>query len=525
MKRNIDGRRKMLDSSITKVRRILKILELIGPWLTWTDWRKLEKLNKARHKWCYSKDAAKSLLGLWQELSKSLFEIAQELPESPFDDTQFPFLGTFNRKRSHRNTVGLTLYRSSLELSELQEIIEGNVVHESSNSCVKNDQLPIWGNDKWLLITLTKDKDDVPPYYYLKYAAPEGLKIVVAGNVMANVLYSDDLTIHGMNVMSSDWAIEAINAVGRAAALGLSGLIVYNSDHSMLKVLEPFVSALQEQNDEAFSSPLEILEFRCMRAGYCGNVYNVTLDAMSEQFTLHKLCNLKYLQMCPMERLFDAEVSFKNGLFPSLTVFICDQHPLARTSTPVEQYQGLVDELALHCPDLRFLQISIEYFSACSRSSCQVLLKKLFVLILQCHTLSAVGDGFFPSNCEMRVITIACEDVHDELESYLRGFLSTIDRCLPMLVKLNIVAPKAICLSCPMQLKDLFRSKSIDLYFYHCRIISGEAFRCGNDTEESSSDDSDDDDNVFFCDYGHPDESDDDVSFGYDEEDEGLMLF
>eukprot|EP01084_Bolivina_argentea_P126430 223866_1 len=186
MKRNTDGMAKhaIMDPSVTKVNHMLEVLRLVGPWLTWQDWRKLEKLkNKAIREWCHSDGAAISLFELWQEHTESLVEIAHNLWDLKirYAYKQIPtFVGLFvNDSTDGGNvvrldpTVEFALYRSSLELSDLEQKIAGNAIHEGS-SCVKDDPLPMRGGDRWLHITISdpKWKDSIPPYYFLKRAAP-----------------------------------------------------------------------------------------------------------------------------------------------------------------------------------------------------------------------------------------------------------------------------------------------------------------------------------------------------------------
>ncbi len=277
MNRDVDGLIKLaiMDPSIAIVGHMLKVLEFIGPWLTWDGWRKLGKLNKATREWCYSEDAAISLFGLWQEHTESLVEINQYLwdmgsremmsgwidrkPDVIFDNIKTPpFVGCFVHffngdvdnssvfAQRHSVSVGLALYRSSLELSDLEKEIAGNSMYEGSiSSCVRNDyddHLPMRGSDLWLLITSTRDSSSIPPYYYLKSAVPKGLKIVL-----------DIVCWNGL-----DWIGEMIEIIGRAAALELTGLVVYGAYRDMTKILKLLVSALQEQ-EEGFSSPLECL--------------------------------------------------------------------------------------------------------------------------------------------------------------------------------------------------------------------------------------------------------------------------
>ncbi len=551
-----------MDPSVTKVSHMLKVLRLVGPWLTWRDWRILEKLkNEAIREWCHSDDAATSLFGLWQEHTESLVEIAHHLwdlkewsyrPPNHYSNNQIPtFVGLFvNNSTDGGNvvhldpTVRFAMYRSSLELSNLEQKIAGNAIHEGS-SCVKNDHLPMRGGDRWLHITTTsgpKWEDSIPPYYYLKRAAPNGLKIVLdVGQELG-------------------WMRKTIEAVGRAAALGLSGLIVYGSQSVLSQVLEYLVSALQDQMEGEFSSPLEFLAFHPLplKNEYTDVGYERAKCALRDQFALRKLRNLKYLNMsaygpgyfnseynsedidlehlpyaCPNLQVLDMGdyyqrhnrgifsayryplslrwpddaygphnlvllegidpflkwktcpsvtgilltshdherediiTSLRNGLFPSLKVLLCDLCVRGETYSRLfsANEHGLLDALAIGCPNLRFLQIFLEDLYTCG-AACHGLLKKLLILVVICDKLEPIIEKrFFPENCEMRVLTIHCFGIYN-IRLCLEGFMNIVDECLPKLEKLNVIYSIREQ-SFPKWLKDQFTLKSIDLCIYH----------------------------------------------------------
>ncbi len=235
-----------------KPHMLATVLKFVGPWLSWGDWRNVEMLNKAINKWCQSEDAATSLFGLWQERTVSLHKIGKWLSRErnvghfefdfinpiPFMGRLFPFAGVSRD----------SLYRSILELSDLEEKVVRNALNEGS--CVRIDSLPIRGDDQWLLIDcdfiIEKDEYCIPPYYFLERAVPKGLKIVVVN--------------FGANSGFLSCVRKISKAVGRAAALGLEGLIIYYRGGLFTsKVSKSFISALQEKKDGEFESPLEIL--------------------------------------------------------------------------------------------------------------------------------------------------------------------------------------------------------------------------------------------------------------------------
>ncbi len=282
-----------------------KVLKFIGPWLSWQDWRYVEKLDKATHKWCHSDDVAISLFGLWQERSKSLFEIIQQLwdlsslsgltPDSCFDNNQIPFLGSFYNlvlfPRGAGN--GSVLYRSSLELSDLEEKIVEHGAHKGT-SCVRNDPLPIRKDDQWLLISDSHDHlktDCIPPYYFLKIAVPKGLKIVLSIPYIGGSRY---------------WTAETFAAVGRAVALGATSLIVYEyGANDFVKLLYPFFSKLKEQKKGEFVA-LESLSLHSSVTSYEGKPRKELSNGMVS-LALHTLRSLKYLRLAFAKRQSLAE--------------------------------------------------------------------------------------------------------------------------------------------------------------------------------------------------------------------------
>ncbi len=277
------------------------VLRLVGPWFTWWDWRKIEMLNKVLREWCHTEDATIGLFELWQERNMSLYEMATQINFMGFlaRDTNFenpiPFVGYSGGFGNRAHLVAL--YQSLLELSNLEKKIAGNAF--CTGSCVRSDPFPIRGDedDQWLLIDcdsieVTKEKC-IPLYYHLKFAVPKGLKIVLI-----------DQDTYRFNDPSA-CREEIYMAVGRAAALGLSGLIVYNHDPFVTaKVWESFVSALQEQKYGEFVSPLEILSFPYPERYWCAekesNVFERlrrVLPILGDQLVLGKLRNLKYLNL------------------------------------------------------------------------------------------------------------------------------------------------------------------------------------------------------------------------------------
>ncbi len=126
---------------------------------------------------------------------------------------------------------------------------------------------------------------------------PKGLKIVLVGPD-ASTPYNPHSKLY-----PKGWIAETYKAVGRAAVLGLSGLIVYNCNEMLgVQILEPFVSALQEQKEREFESPLEILSFH-PSSSYAYEYEGANpilarlrrrvgplLRNMRDQFALGKLC-------------------------------------------------------------------------------------------------------------------------------------------------------------------------------------------------------------------------------------------
>ncbi len=292
-----------------KSEKLIQVLRYVGPWLAWQDWRKLEKLNKVIREWCHSEDAAISLFGLWQERTMSLcgagthmdilvhdafnspiaFSCLKLIPFTGFIQThQFDYMtGNLTGKRP-------TLYRSLLELSDLEKQIVGNAFHTGIS--VRGNPLPIKGGetDRWLDICLSDllKTNCILPYYHFNVAVPMGLKIVLSDYY--NLKRSEEPEV---------WQVETAMAVGRAAALGLSGLIVFCYNRFIIaKIWESFVSALQEQKEGESVSPLEFLSLpHPRRDWWYKNLLRkrsrCVLASFRDQLLFGKLRNLKCLHL------------------------------------------------------------------------------------------------------------------------------------------------------------------------------------------------------------------------------------
>ncbi len=491
-----------------------EVLMLIGPWLTtWEDWRKLERLNKATHEWSHFEDAAICLFGLWQECTTSLNEMQWQMLYNY--DTDFPgfeclfynpvpFLGDILKKSAYeqREQNRGILYRSFLELSDLSEKIVENAFREGNR--IRRDPLPILGVNQWLLINC-EDTDSlgmncIPPYYFLKFAVPKGLKIVLVDHNRKP------------NKYSKGWIAETYHAVGRAAALGLSGLIVYNNNGRVAEqVLKSFVCALEEQKEGEFESPLEILSIPIREGfrdidGYYARCMDIHLHRLRHQFALGKLRNLKFLNMgcvetengaedlglmevpyvCPNLKVLELGgysgnaylhdiqwpdnvyygphncLNFDNlghvrvgKTFPRVTgihlgdyadseAFLNSLNEGLFPSLRVLICRCLIiplrmaGALTIGCPALRFLQI--DGSDLVRHTYWHGLLKRLFVLIVyrKGNGSLILETGLFPVGCELRVLTIGYSGPFHDIPLCLEKILNVIDICLPKLEWLNV---------------------------------------------------------------------------------------
>ncbi len=144
------------DEMQTRMSDVQNVLRLIGPLLTtWEDWCKLERLNKAIREWCHSEDAAICLFELWRECTMSLSEMRRLqnyntafLAIEKYFDNPIPFLGGSGIYRGYTGVQGIrgSLYRSLLELSELQEKVVGNAFRKGSH--IRRGPLPILGGSQ-----------------------------------------------------------------------------------------------------------------------------------------------------------------------------------------------------------------------------------------------------------------------------------------------------------------------------------------------------------------------------------------
>ncbi len=202
-----------------------------------------------------------------------------------------PFIGESDLTIVSRES----LCRSLLELSDLEEKVARNALNEGS--CVRIDSLPIRGDDQWLLIDCdTSDfiKHCIPPYYFLERAVPKGLKIVLVDVARCN---SFPLRLR-----------KVLKAVGRAVVLRLDGLIIYDEYGLLISIfLKSFISALQEQKDGEFESPLEVLSFNVLEEDEGGRKYDILdiskylCSKMIYGIGSGKLRNLKYVNIGFME--------------------------------------------------------------------------------------------------------------------------------------------------------------------------------------------------------------------------------
>ncbi len=446
-----------LNEMQTRMRELKEGLMLIGPWLTtWEDWCKLERLNKAIREWCHSEDTAICLFGLWRERTMSLSEMRRMhnystafLAIEKYFDNPIPFLGGSDIYRGVTDVEGIrgSLYRSLLELSELEEKVVGNAFRKDSR--IRRDPLPIMGSNQWLLIDwdniIDSQSNCIPPYYCLKFAVPKGLKVVLARS------YPVRGSLRGR-------IKRTCKAVGRAAALGMSGLILYDHSRSIVvQVLDSFVCALQEQKEGEFESPLEILSIPIAGEGFKSNEaiamrLRDVLRSLGHQFVLGKLRSLKYLNMgcvtsendangfglmkvpygCPNLQVL--ELGWHSGLENPLKFQwpdnVCGPHncldfsdidpfPVGKAFPRVtgihgdlESFdskrfvtfmkkglfpslrvlmcngqmleKGMAGALAISCPALRFLQIDMSDLGTNGHADWCDLLKRLFVLVMNC---------------------------------------------------------------------------------------------------------------------------------------------
>ncbi len=278
-----------------KSQRLIKALRFVVPWLAWQDWRTIEQLNRVICEWCRSKDAATGLLILWREHTMSLFEVGRHLKSERFRsavEPPLPFLGYSPRNYQFDIEDGMwAVIRSLSQLSVLETHIVENAPC-SGSTCVRNDSLQIYGGggDKWLYINCFDlgETSCILPYFHLKFAVPKGLKIAL----------SDENCYHRHN--PSGCKKECYKVVGRAAALGLSGLVVYYSNPIVaLHVLEAFVTALQEQQEGEIVLPLEVLSFPSCLENLNNSPrlkrYRHVVTSLRDQIVLGKLRNLKYI--------------------------------------------------------------------------------------------------------------------------------------------------------------------------------------------------------------------------------------
>ncbi len=328
-----------------KSQTLINVLRLVGPWLTtWQDWHKLEKLNKVVREWCHSEDAAIGLFGLWKERNMSLYEVGRQLEMSVINALNFenpiPFLGFTCTHDVYYDLLGgtATLYRSLLELSDLERKIVGNA--SFTGRCVRSDPLRVKGveSDQWLLIDCSdlEETNCIPPYHHLKFAVPKGLKIAL----------SDENEYRFNN--PSGYKQETYMAVGRATALGLSGLIVYHFNPIVIvDILGFLVSALQEQKEGEFVSPLEFLSFpsplRCWEGNAQHERFRRVLTSLRDQIVLGKLSNLKCLNLGFLdtkEKVEDFDLRKVLYACPNLQVlelgryWICDHEYLQNIKLP-----------------------------------------------------------------------------------------------------------------------------------------------------------------------------------------------
>ncbi len=124
----------------------------------------------------------------------------------------------------------------------------------------------------------------------MNFAVPKGLKVVIARSYPVRGSLSGRMK-------------RTCNAVGRAAALGLSGLMLHDHGQStVIQVLDSFVCALEEKKEGEFESPMETLSIPIAGEGLKSNEtidmrLRDVLHSLGRQIVLGKLPNLKYLAM------------------------------------------------------------------------------------------------------------------------------------------------------------------------------------------------------------------------------------
>ncbi len=486
---------------ITTPERLL--LKYVAPYLSWVDWVELSAVDLATRKWCDSKDASRSLWGLWDELSQK---------PHPYFSPEY----AMDSRIDSRYTFS-ELHVQDWRLLAVEESLKGGEVCCGGFNCslcrptVANNWLVIWAEDM-------KDLSRVPPYFMLPLSVPKEVKLHIIGSGELNYRPPSSIRRGGGCVVNDRAALHPrlLPAVGKAAALGLKGLVLTCNENEASIVLNSFLSTLQTLGCRG-TSPLQTLSFSSQTNRWWAPEYLV--DRLSRAIVIDsRLPALRYLKfdllewvsvlqqvpiICRSLRVFEMGESFrypsafrwatlangacdlitlrdmqpfcdcktfphlltlcvgfnhniipaiKAGSFPVLRSF--NYSPAYDTTSHEAQeeeisvYPGLIRALAEGCPNLRCLCInapmrSMAELEAKGEPECQRLLKRLMKLgaISMIARLGVNLDINFPVGCELKELVIG--DVMDTVraESCLESLLEIQPTHLPHLKSVVLHGP------------------------------------------------------------------------------------
>ncbi len=486
---------------ITTPERLL--LKYIAPYLSWVDWVRLSAVDLSTREWCDSKDASRSLWGLWDDLSQEShpyfspgYEMASQM------DSRYAFS---------------ELHVQDWRLLAIEESLKGGEVCCGGFNCSLCRPTVA---DNWLVIR-AEDMEDlsrVPPYFMLPVSVPNELKIHVIGSGELNCCPPSRIRKGGGCVVNDPAALHQrlLPAVGEAAALGLKGLVLTCNEPEASIVLNSFFSTLQTLGCRG-TSPLQILSFSSQTNRWWAPEYLV--DRLSRAIVIDsRLPALRYLKfdllewvsvfqrvpiICRNLRVFEMGESFryppdfrwptfangacdlitlrdmqpfcecktfphlltlcvgfnhnvipyiKAGAFPVLRSF--NYSPAFDTTSHEAQeeeisiYPGLIRALAEGCPNLRCLCInapmqSMAELEAKGEPECQRLLRRLIKL----GAISMIArpgvnlDINFPVGCELKELIIGDAMDSGRAQSCLESLLEIQPTHLPHLKSIVLHGP------------------------------------------------------------------------------------
>ncbi len=260
------------------------LLNHVASYLSWADWECLSAVDLAMREWRDSKEASKSLWGLWDELSRK---------PHPYFSPRYDL----DSRMDSRYTFS-ELHVQEWRLLAVEESLKGGDACCGGLNCSLCRPTVA---DNWLVIRAEDalDLSRVPPYFMLPLAVPKELKLHFIGPGELNYYPPPGPGIHSVIHDHDTLNQRLLPAVGKAAALGLNGLVLTCNENQASIVLNNFLSTLQTLGCGGIS-PLQTLSFSSQITRW--TVPRCLVDRLASAIVEHcRLPALRYLKFDLLE--------------------------------------------------------------------------------------------------------------------------------------------------------------------------------------------------------------------------------